>query len=172
MPMHFTMKNSLIVFLLVLIHQSCSNTTKNTPTNSMNRNNRLDTLKWFIGSWQEEDSGGIFTETWEIQNDSTWRGTGLLINRSGDTAFTEHLQLANINDTLWYIPTVGNQNGGMPVRFRQKLITDTSVVFENMAHDFPQRIIYIKKSGDHMLARVEGKVDGVLKSEEFDLTHK
>jgi hypothetical protein len=35
--------------------------------------------------------------------------------------------------------------------------------FENLAHDFPQRIIY-RKCGDDLCARIEGMMDGRLEA--------
>jgi hypothetical protein len=35
-------------------------------------------------------------------------------------------------------------------------VTDTALVFENTAHDFPQRIIYRRRSADSIIARIEG----------------
>jgi hypothetical protein len=40
------------------------------------------------------------------------------------------------------------------------------VVFENAAHDFPQRIIY-KRSGEKMIGRIEGLTNGKLKGIDF-----
>jgi hypothetical protein len=164
------MKSIIYLLVVVLLFESCAEDRKTTATG--NRYNKLDTISWFIGSWQQEDSGNVFTEAWSRQNDSVWVGTGQLVTVLGDTAFSEALQLVNIHDTLWYVPTIGNQNNGQPVRFMEKEITDTSIVFENLSHDFPQRIIYIRENQNEILARVEGMVNGRLKTEEFALTHK
>jgi hypothetical protein len=49
--------------------------------------------------------------------------------------------------------------------------TDSSVVFENLEHDYPQRIIYsLEPSGD-LRARVEGIRGGKLEFDEW-LWHK
>lgn len=43
---------------------------------------------------------------------------------------------------------------------------DKRVVFENLAHDFPQRIVYWK-DGDLLAARIEATVRGQKRSEEW-----
>jgi hypothetical protein len=40
------------------------------------------------------------------------------------------------------------------------------VVFENEAHDFPQRVIY-RREGDRLLARIEGKIGGKERSADW-----
>jgi len=47
------------------------------------------------------------------------------------------------------------QNDGDEVIFKLTKHDDTSFVFENQEHDFPQRIIYINEGEDTMHARIE-----------------
>jgi hypothetical protein len=44
---------------------------------------------------------------------------------------------------------------------------EEQAVFENINHDYPQRIIYKKMLDDSLFARIEGTVDGVDNFEEF-----
>jgi hypothetical protein len=43
------------------------------------------------------------------------------------------------------------------------------VVFENLQHDFPQRIIYRSLSGDRLAARIEGVRGGLLKGIDYPM---
>ena len=45
-------------------------------------------------------------------------------------------------------------------------MTATRVVFENLSHDFPQRIIYSRK-GKQLCARIEGTLQGKEEGEEW-----
>ena len=56
--------------------------------------------------------------------------------------------------------TVGGQNDGQPVTFREASFSDSMVVFENKGHDFPRRIVYVKQGEERMLAYIEGEVNG------------
>jgi hypothetical protein len=44
--------------------------------------------------------------------------------------------------TVFYTPTVPDQNDAKPVPFRMVSYEGHVVVFENPDHDFPQRIVY------------------------------
>ena len=47
--------------------------------------------------------------------------------------------------------------------------TSNEAVFENPAHDFPQRVIY-KRDGDKLNARIEGTKDGKTRGIDFPYT--
>ena len=81
--------------------------------------------------------------------------------------FSERIALQINGNDLFYIPTVDNQNNQQSVSF--KLISDNnrSYVFENMEHDFPQRIIYSHPQPDSLHARIEGDVNGTYHKEDF-----
>ena len=61
---------------------------------------------------------------------------------------------------MFYIPTVKNQNAGLPVSFATKNISQTQLVFENQQHDFPQIISYTKINTDSLLAEIKGTKNG------------
>ncbi len=47
-------------------------------------------------------------------------------------------------------------------------ITDSSAVFSNPDHDFPQRIIYLRGAdGDSLWARIEGEIGGSAREAHF-----
>lgn len=95
-----------------------------------------------------------------------------MLSSKGDTLFSEKLRLVSKNDTLWYMPTVSNQNDGKEVSFKEKEITATKLVFENMEHDFPQRIVYELTSDSTILAYIEGLQNGKMRREEFSYKRK
>lgn len=51
--------------------------------------------------------------------------------------------------------------------FPATTVSDTLLVFENPAHDFPQRIIYRRRGADSVLARIEGQMDGQQRGMDF-----
>jgi hypothetical protein len=55
------------------------------------------------------------------------------------------------------------------VEFKLKESGDQRIVFENAAHDFPQRILYWR-DGDELMARIEGTVKGKERSEAWRFT--
>jgi uncharacterized protein DUF6265 len=44
--------------------------------------------------------------------------------------------------------------------FSSRTFSDSGVVFENLDHDFPQRVGYQRRGSDSLLAWVEGTADG------------
>lgn len=59
------------------------------------------------------------------------------------------------------------QPGGKPVTdFRLKSLGKHEVVFENLTHDYPQRISY-RRDKDTLHVRTEGNINGEMQSEEW-----
>ena len=51
--------------------------------------------------------------------------------------------------------------------FLSQTISDASVMFENLQHDFPQRVGYQRTGSDALLAWIEGTQNGQLRRVEF-----
>ena len=101
----------------------------------------LDEFDWLIGTWQgQTDGGASFFETWCPVNDSTWAGHGFRVV-DGDTVFGEALRLECRGGRIVYIADVAHN--AAEVGFDLVSATDTSAVFENPSHDFPQRLAYV-----------------------------
>lgn len=83
--------------------------------------------------------------------------------RNGKAIFTEFLRISVENGKLTYTARIGT-SGATP--FALLKLGDNEVVFENPAHDFPQRIIY-RKEGSGLFARIEGKDQGEPRHENF-----
>lgn len=65
---------------------------------------------------------------------------------------------------LAYQVTPARQN---PTSFPATAVSDTMLVFENAANDFPQRVIYRRKGSDSLLARIEGPMNGQQRGIDF-----
>lgn len=116
----------------------------------------MDKLGWLYGAYRQPMGKMTTYESWAVLDENHWQGRGSVVNAKGDTVFRETLQLVQQADAVWYIATVADQNGGQPVRFRATTITDSSAVFINPAHDFPQMIVY-NKSAAGITVTIEGK---------------
>lgn len=133
---------------------------------------KLDKLGWLLGYWEMQTPEGITTESWVRTNDSIFSGIGKFTDSAGKVLSSEEIRIVLRSDGLYYIPTVSNQNNGQPVMFREKSFADTMVVFENPAHDFPQRIGYIRISAAAARAYIEGMVGDSLQHIDFDYARK
>ena len=71
--------------------------------------------------------------------------------RPGRPVFFEQLRIEIKEGELTYIPLVGKQG---PIPFALKKSGTNEVVFENAAHDYPQRIAY-ERVGEELKAKTE-----------------
>ncbi len=60
-----------------------------------------------------------------------------------------------------------HRRGQPTTTFLSRRVTRDQVVFENPAHDFPQRIGYQRRGADELFAWIEGVVDGKERRVEF-----
>lgn len=124
----------------------------------------LDQLAFLVGCWQGELGGGFTVR----ESHSTPLG-GQMLGMSqtvagGKTRAFEFLRITEDPEgTVSYRP---NPGGKESVAFKLAKATATEVVFENPAHDFPQRIAYELKEGQ-LVARIE-LMDGK-KRQEFPM---
>ncbi|HEX3276493.1 MAG TPA: DUF6265 family protein, partial [Gemmatimonadales bacterium] len=58
-------------------------------------------------------------------------------------------------------------SGQSPAEFTSVSVSDSGVTFENLDHDFPQRVRYRRAGPDSLLARVEGLRRGTLRGVDF-----
>jgi len=171
------LKLQIIALSIVVFIASCGNdkpeTTNPKPeTNIEHKTSNLKPLLWLCFKWEQdvnpEEVPAIFIETWKFENDSLLSGTGEEINPGLGRSFEESLRIFVSNDTVYYAPTVPDQNDGKEILF--PLITDINsdtLIFENKKHDFPQTITYIKKSDSTLWVHLKGIQNG--KPDEFSI---
>lgn len=156
----------LVGFVILLsLHFSCNPKENNSDQTNKGRGNtsfqNLQSLQWILGSWQNQTEEGIFTETWTILNDSTYRGKSVFLNGE-DTLFSEEISIEQRGLDVFYIPIVSDQNNGEPVIFKRtdfvenKEAIKLEAIFENPGHDFPKKIKYWAPTPDSLIAEVSG----------------
>ncbi|MGZ8833051.1 MAG: DUF6265 family protein [Thermoanaerobaculia bacterium] len=118
---------------------------------------------WMAGSWTGESGGVKMEEHWTSAAGGLMLGMHRDLKPNGTTAF-EFLRVEQRKDgTLVY---QAMPMGRPATPFALKTMTSSRVVFENLEHDFPQRIIYWR-AGKRLCARVEGTIGGKVEFEEF-----
>jgi hypothetical protein len=122
----------------------------------------MEDYQWMVGSWLAH--GMEYIEEWSIINDSTM--TARVYREEGtDTIVSEQIVFSERNGNFVYTPTVKSQNSGQPINFEATVMTPNELQFENMAHDFPNRIVYFRTSDQQMDVRIEAVANGqVMKS--------
>jgi hypothetical protein len=155
------MKTGTKIFItLVGLAILCGWTTRQT--------NEIKKAEWLIGTWENKTQRGSIYETWVRVSDDEFSGMSYIIKEK-DTVVFENIRLVQKQDGLYYIPTVKNQNDGLPVRFTSKTISETQLVFENPEHDFPQIISYTKITSDSLVAEISGAKNGQEQKQTFPM---
>ena len=145
------MRTLLAAFLLALPALACAQAPP------------LSTLDWMSGTWVAETERESVVETWLGPRDGLMVAANLTIRGRNRRSF-EFLRIAETPEGFSYFASPG---GRAPVEFKLKEAGDRRVVFENAAHDFPQRILYWRE-GDSLVARIEGTLKGEPRSMQWN----
>lgn len=123
----------------------------------------VDRLAWLSGCWTQPRANGIIEEHWMTPRGGSMLGMSRTV--VGDkTVEYEFLRIAVVGGTLAY---VARPSGQSEATFPLKSVTDGVVVFENLSHDFPQRVIYRRNDDSSITARIEGTVKGEARGRDF-----
>src|SRR5215469_15280526 len=122
-------------------------------------------LSWMSGCWAGEQGALAIEEHWTRPAAGQMMGVARTI-RSGKVIQHEFLLIDTDSEGAFYLPRISN--GDEPVKFRLTTQSASRAVFENPAHDFPQRILYRKTEGG-LFARIEGKQNGRDRAVDFPM---
>jgi hypothetical protein len=123
----------------------------------------IDGLAWMAGAWRETKEGVTTREVWLSPVGGGMSGA-TQTNRPGRPARHEFETITTGADGLVvYTPIIA---GVAPTPFALKPGADGEAVFERASDEFPKRVIY-RRCGPDLCARIEGLVNGQLKSQEW-----
>ena len=116
---------------------------------------RIENLNWLAGDWETSPSQQWTEEHWNVPRARATLGT----SRSGSgTTMREYEFLRITHDTDGGLTYWGSPGGKTPVPFRLVRSGPMLAVFENPAHDYPQRITY-RRTGSKLVATISD-IDG------------
>ena len=95
-------------------------------------------------------------EQWMAPRGGSVLGMGRTV-RAGRTADYELVLISEMNGRLAY---KAHPAGQPSATFVSTMASDTSIVFENPEHDFPQRVGYRRDGADGLQAWIEGQANG------------
>ncbi len=93
---------------------------------------------WMAGCWEQKNGESWVEECWTGVRGGQMMGS----SRTGEgevLGWYEHVRITSEADGTTYCALPKGQAGGC---FKATKATDTEIVFENDAHDYPQRIRY------------------------------
>ncbi len=117
----------------------------------------VDTLHWIAGCWEMNANGRVTTERWSRPTSNLMLGTSQTVKDGKSVAF-EFLRVVNNGHGLMYVAKPSSAKD--ETAFAAIRMTATEIVFENLKHDFPQRVIYRLDAKDSLFARIEGNNNG------------
>ncbi|MEQ9298971.1 MAG: DUF6265 family protein [Cyclobacteriaceae bacterium] len=154
----FALTTGLIACLILI-----SSSSKHPPQT------QVEVPEWLTSTWENKTDRGSIYESWTISGPKELAGLSYMI-KDKDTVIFETVRLVEDQNTLFYIPTVMDQNEQQPVKFKLREYTDNELVFENKAHDFPQVIAYRLINADSLVAEISGEQDGELRGSRFTMS--
>lgn len=125
----------------------------------------IESLSWISGCWEGRQKDSTTEEHWSKPVAQSMLGLSRTV-RGGKTVAYEFMQIREEKDGLVFI---AQPQGGTQVPFKAIRSAGQEITFENAEHDFPQRIIYKTGSGETLLPRIEGVMNGKQMGEDFPM---
>lgn len=126
----------------------------------------LDQLAWLAGCWSAVGDEAGSGEQWTSPAGGAMLGMSRTI-KNGALKTYEFMRIGGAGDGK---ATFYAQPAGQPAASFSAIKLDaTEVVFENLQHDFPQRVIYRYEAPAKLHAAIEGTRNGAVKRIEFPL---
>jgi len=114
--------------------------------------NSLDAVSWLAGCWERAAGDRRTVERWQPPRQGEMRGGSRTFSGAAETG-GERLRIYASDGVLVYAAHPSTQAF---TEFRSTSVMPSEIAFENLAHDFPQRVIYRKQGTDSLIARIEG----------------
>jgi len=121
----------------------------------------VDSFGWMAGCWELSvpQRQMTITEQWMKPAGGTLIGMSRTVH-GGKTTGYEFLRIVTSETGIDYIAKPSSSKD--ETAFKLVKSSANEIVFENLAHDFPQRIIYRNGLPDSLNARIEGAQNGKL----------
>jgi hypothetical protein len=150
----------LLLFLLVLSSPAACVGPSGVADRVPDHDGPLAELAWMAGHWAGESDGIHMEEYWLAPRGGLMLGLHRDVTTKGG-AFFEYLRIEqDEHETVYHASPQGRRS----TPFQLIESEGTRAVFENKAHDFPQRILYRLDEDGRLHARIEGEEKGVAKS--------
>jgi len=125
----------------------------------------MQALRVLTGSWKMQTQKGEIWERWQ-QEQQQLKGVSFSV-KAKDTTQLEDVILGIHNGKLSYAPRTSGDAESKRVYFTLVKQTAMRFEFENLQHDFPQRIVYNFIGTDSLHALIEGPINGSLQQQHY-----
>ncbi len=125
----------------------------------------LNRVAWLAGCWVGDNAEAGSGEQWMPPAGGNLLGMSRSI-KAGKTGSYEFMRIHVAADGKLLF--TAQPSGKKEDTFTQLRLSDAEVVFENLEHEFPQRIIY-RLDGNRLAARIEGMRQGTLRGIDYPM---
>lgn len=123
----------------------------------------IQRVAWLQGCWELVSPDSTTEEQWMAPRGKSMVGASRTV-RADSLVGYELIVIREQDDRLVY---EAHPSGQPAASFYEKAANGSNVVFENLDHDFPQRIGYRFSAPDSLYAWIEGDQSGELRRIEF-----
>ena len=106
-----------------------------------NLNPGITDVDWLLGKWSVTKNGRTYIEHWTQSMPSYFEGDNQML-KDDALIFQEFVQLIERGNQIIYSVTIPNQNDSKAINFNLTSNDPYRLVFENLEHDFPKRMVY------------------------------
>ena len=123
---------------------------------------RIEQVAWLAGCWEYASGQRVVEEQWMAPRGRTMLSAGRTVQGEKLVEF----EMVVIREQDGRLAYESHPSGQPSAVFLSRTLEDNEVVFENLQHDFPQRIGY-RREGDSLNAWIEGPRNGQTRRAEF-----
>jgi hypothetical protein len=110
-------------------------------------------LDWMAGYWLQCAPGREVAELWTTRRGGVMLGISVTVGRQAFGFEQVRIETTHDGATMQYVALP--RGAQAETVFRMSRAGPREAVFDNSAHDYPQRIVY-RREGDVLVARTEG----------------
>jgi hypothetical protein len=126
----------------------------------------VNRVAWLQGCWRSTRGETTIDEQWMAPRGGVMLGMGRTVRGNKLVEF----ELVLIKEHEGKLAYEAHPSGQPIATFTAAIASDSSVVFENRQHDFPQRVGYRRNGADALDAWIEGQANG--KSRRVDFSYR
>ncbi|HEY1130357.1 MAG TPA: DUF6265 family protein [Roseateles sp.] len=123
-------------------------------------------VAWLAGCWSAQGREPGSVEQWMAPAGGMMLGMARTLKHGRVVEF-EFLQIRA--DAEGRLSFVAQPQGRPPTALPLLRHSEAEAVFENLAHDFPQRVRYRREAADRLVARIEGSRHGMERGLDFPM---
>ena len=128
---------------------------------------RIDSIAWLSGCWERSSQRTTTEEQWTRPAGGTMLGLSRTVRRLAERDSTTEFEFLRVFVRDGRLVYAALPSGQRYTEFVESESTDTSVVFANPSHDFPQFIRYARRGPDSLVARIDGTIQGRARAIDF-----